>query len=436
MSTSFNSNLSTLVAAFRHAATTLPFYKDLLAKKGISSEMINTDEDFFARVPIMSKEEIFPAYPVSSLCQGGEVGSFVSAIVSSGTSGVFSYGLLTDQDVVAQKAMIDGMFRTLLAADTCPPIVINALPMGVSFVSSYPVIPTSVRSDIVLHVIKTFSNKENQIVLITDPNVLKKIVEEGVATGISWPDIRITSVIGGAGFSDSLAQYLLRQLNGEMNVSGLLQNNILGTMGLTEIGLNIFCSTPDLVSLRHLVQYDATMMQKLFGASATIDCPELMYCMSNGVHVEIHNPDADGIGDIVLTHLDTSLKTMLIRYDTGDRGKIIDATLFPEESQHMLVFPLPIVAVFGRKGDAQRDAVSPSEVKELLFRDVSIASSITGHFMITKEHGANDVFVQLKPGIQSLPQLSLGDLSVTWVPYHEYEFDMELNYEKKWKHTR
>lgn len=434
MSSSFNGNPPSLVAAFRHAASTLPFYKDLLEKKGISLEMINTDEDFFARVPIISKEEIFPAYPVSSLCQGGEVGSFVSAIVSSGTSGIFSYGLLTDQDVKAQKAMIDGMFRMFLSADTRPPIVINALPMGVSFVSSYPVIPTSVRSDIVLQVIKTFSNKKNQIILITDPNVLKKIVEEGVATGISWPGIQITCVIGGAGFSDSLTQYLLHQLNGEMRAGVPLQNNILGTMGLTEIGLNIFCSTPDLVLLRHLVQHNDTMMRKLFGASVTVDCPELMYCMSNGVHVEIHNPDADGIGDIVLTHLDTSLKTMLIRYDTGDRGKMIDVALLAEESQRLLALPLPIIAIFGRRGDARRDGISPGEVKELLFREASIASSVTGHFMIAKEHGPKEILVQMKPDIQTLPPLCLREFKVAWVPYHEYKFDMELNYEKKWKH--
>ena len=98
-----NNNNDALIHAFQHAAKTLPFYKDFLNKNGISPELVTTVDAFMSNVPVITKEDVFPVYPIEAICQDGDTGDIVSAIVSSGTTGIFSYGLLTERDIVLQR---------------------------------------------------------------------------------------------------------------------------------------------------------------------------------------------------------------------------------------------------------------------------------------------------------------------------------------------
>ncbi len=424
-----------LLNAFHHAAETLPFYKDILHKRGVNADLITSQEMFCQEVPIIQKEDIFPKYTLKDLCQNADATGCVSAIVSSGTSGIFSYGVLTHRDVAVQQEVLDTLFRSFFDVETHAPIIINALPMGVSFVSSFPVIPTSVRSDIVLKVIQTFANSTTQIILVTDPHFLKKVLDEGVAEGVCWSDIRMSCVIGGTSFSDSLTQYLLATLNGGAAAESIGMNRIFGTMGLTEIGLNIFGATPDLVSLRHAVQESEAHMQELFNMGQDDFCPELMYCFSPSVHIEIVDQDAEGVGDIVLSHLDTNLKTMLIRYKTGDRGRMVSGEILTQKTGITPALPLPLIAVYGRATELSDSGVTSNMVKEILYRDRAVAKNITGHFIIQNDNEGTRVLVQMKPGVTAVHIPSIRDISVQGVKYEEFRRDMELNYENKWKHT-
>lgn len=429
-----NTSDTLLLEAFHHAAESLPFYKDILRKRGVDVHLITNQEMFQREVPIIQKEDIFPKYPLKDLCQNADVTGCVSAIVSSGTSGVFSYGVLTHHDTVVQREVLDTLFRSFFDVKAHAPIIINALPMGVSFASSFPVIPTSVRSDIVLKVIQTFADSATQIILITDPHFLKKVLDEGVSQNIQWADARISCIIGGTSFSDSLTQYLLTALNGGA-VESAHANHIFGTMGLTEIGLNIFGATPDLVSLRHAIQENEDHMQQLFKMEQDDFCPELMYCFSPSVHIEIVNPDAHGVGDIVLSHLDTQLKTMLIRYKTGDRGRMVDGEMLAQKTGVTPALPLPIIALYGRATELSNFGITPNAVKELLYRDAFIAKNITGHFIIKNDSNTPSIFVQMKSGIDDIHIPPMRGFPVLGIKYEEFNRDMELNYENKWKHT-
>jgi phenylacetate-CoA ligase len=193
---------------------------------------IRTFEDFSRSVPIIRKADVFPIFSASDICQDGRIDDMRSAIVTSGTSGVFAYGLLTGADAVFQQKMIDEFFDYYFDAKHQSVLIINALAMGVSFSSSYPVIPTSVRPDIVIHLVKTFHAFYKRIVIVCDPNFAKKIVDDGSACGVSWKDMPVSFVAGGAWFPNSLAQYILSRVG--------RADAFLGTMGLTEIAMNIF----------------------------------------------------------------------------------------------------------------------------------------------------------------------------------------------------
>lgn len=437
MSSDINRVESQVLNSFHYASNHLSFYKDILQKHNVDHQTIVTLEDFIKFVPLLEKEDIFPVYSIQELCQDGNIDSLASAIVSSGTSGVFSFGLLSHRDVALQKETLDTLLRTLFNTENNPPIIINALPMGVSFASKYPVIPTSVRSDIVLKVIELFKNTTYQIIIITDPHFLKKIVEEGKEQGFLWSSIHMSCIIGGVGFSDSYTTYMEQLLNEpilEVSQPEGFRNQIFGTMGVTEVGLNIFGSTPDLSLIRHFLQHNKSALQKIIGIPNNTVSPALMYTMSSSVFVEVCNADEHGVGDIVMTHLDTELKTILIRYKTGDRGKFIDSSELASVSGIQPILPFPIVAVLGRSTET-KVVLTPAEVKELLYLNHEYMQKITGHFIITDATGGSrKITVQMKKEIASHEERMINSLLVTGVAYHEFSHDVELSYENKWKH--
>lgn len=417
-----------LLKAFHEINNTRQFYADFLKKKGVDASSVTTLDAFMSEVPIIEKEDVFLGHDISELTTKEHLETYISAIVSSGTSGVFSYGLLTENDLAVQKQMIDSMMEMFFDAKNNPPLIINALPMGVSFVSSYPVIPVSVRADIATKVIMTLG-KERQVVIVTSPHILQQILKEGIAQGVVWGEYRIASVIGGEAFSNSLVQYLQTLLNAG---AGEPKNYILGTMGVTEVGLNIFALTPDLIAFRNVLQQDITMATQIFGHEITA-IPEIAYQFTSTVYVEISDPDEHGVGDIVLTNIDTSLATPLIRYRTGDKGQFIErdriAPFLPQAME------LPIVAIYGRVSDIEQKPLTVPEVEEELYRDHAYASIITGHFIITEQDGHPVVLVHMAKGVESLPEKNFRDVPFVGVVYTEFPRNIELSYEHKWKHT-
>jgi phenylacetate-CoA ligase len=438
--------METITTAFQRAAASMPFYQKILKARGLDPAAVNTSEDFRTLVPIIGKEDVFPCFALPELCQESVWQDMASAIFSSGSSGVFSYGLLTKHDLLKQQCQLDDLLRLFFNAEASPPILINALSMGVSFASEFPVIQTSVRSDIVLQVIRTMREHAQQIVVVTDPHFAKKVIEDGIEEGIAWGAKPITFILGGTWTSNSLIQYLRRLIN----VPSSSNNMIYGTMGLTELGLNIFFQAPDLIEIQDQIQHRPQLLKQLFG-NRTEACPSLMYYMRDRMHIEVPYPDENGFGDVVISHLDVDIKTLLMRYNTGDQGKMIDVgalvqALKKNDSNAAPALPLPIVAIRGRSNEfASGRRVTVSMVKEAIYRDAEIARCITGHFRLHEEGDRALIRIHLKPRVTHatrieegigaiLGKMNVGQVVVQCVPYREFEHDVELNYESKWKH--
>lgn len=437
-----------VIPAFQKVAKTLPFYRKILESRNINPMLIRTLEDFYTLVPIIKKEDVFPLFTAQDICQNGDLSDMHSAIVTSGTSGVFAYGILTEKDIAFQKKMIDEMMDYFYDAKNQSVLIINALAMGVNFSSSYPVINTSVRSDIVIHLIKTFNMYYKRIVVITDPNFAKKIIEGGIEKNIDWKNISTSFIVGGTSSSSSLQTYMLTLLNNKESLPSP-KNTIQGTMGLTEIGLNIFTAPKELISVRSSIETNEILRKKLFGETSLV-CPELFYYYPTSTHIEIHNPDEQGFGSIVISNLDTLSKTPLFRYNTGDIGKKLNRADFLQQLHESgitatLPLQLPLIAIKGREQDETNSPIAPSIVKEALYRDHAIAMQITGHFKIDTKNAPITVIIQAKKNISNTDEIALrlantlkeitsAMVIVACVPYYDFGHHIELDYESKWKH--
>tara|TARA_B100002051_G_scaffold276684_2_gene326878 strand:- start:6871 stop:8151 length:1281 start_codon:yes stop_codon:yes gene_type:complete len=418
------------IAAFRYAKDNLPYYQEILDNLSVNPNEVFDLSSFADSVPILTKEDIFPKYTADQLFPTEQLSTFTSAIVSSGTSGVFSYGLVTKEGSQVQAAMLDQMLQQFFgASEEARPVIINALPMGVSFTSSYPVIPVGTRVDIALHVIKTFG-KEQQVVVITDPRLLRQLIESGEKQDINWPEYKFSAVMGGMWSSASLTNYLEDKLNRERDYSLPPQNQVLGTMGITEVGLNLFTATPDLTLLRAGIQANDEVRQSLFGAK--VGTPLLGYQLNSNVYFEIINQDQFGVGELVVTHLDPDAAPFLVRYNTGDRVKLLDDRIL-DALQFSPAVPAPIYAVYGRSSEATGD-ITVNDIKEIYYRSPDILANATDNFFVSNEDEGVVVHYQLKDSVSSATETKESGVLFRPVPFTEFKNNMGQQLDYKWKH--
>lgn len=418
------------LTAFQSTARDLPYYRDILKRNRVDPSTIVTYADFTTRVPILKKEDIFSSFEIDELCRGGIVPVFKSAIVSSGTSGAFSFSLVTKEDEMMQERMLDTFLGQFFGHTKKQIIIVNALPMGVSFSSSHPVIQTSSRADIAFEVIRTLARPEMQIVIITDPRVLKHILEIGKENGYSWGKEHISAVIGGRDYSEKFATYLRTLLQEE---GAFPHNQLFGTFGVTEVGLNIFMSTPELMDLRSLFATRADLREEILGSRAKESAPQLMSQVRDDIGVEIVNDDEDGIGTLLFTHLSPHALTPLVRYNAGDMAKWVDKEKVERLTGLQMRSPYPLVAFYGRDTQVSGGA-DIRAIEDALYSDSEIASRLTGNFLVERNKAGESIVIQLKRG-ENAPEFStIGVREVTWCAYEAFSQDMELSYDRKWKH--
>lgn len=427
------------VSSFRYAAENVPAYKKFLSGKKINPKEVNSFEDFKKKVPIIKKEDIFPKFNISELCVGGNIDGMSYSFTSSGFSGIFAYGIVTEDMVKNEKGMIDSLIDLLFNVGKEKILLVNSMPMGVSFSSSHPVLKTSVRSDMVIAFVKAFHDKFEHIIIISDPHFAKKILEEGIELGLNWKSIKVSFVLGEDWFSNSLVNYLKSFLSKE--------SQIRNTMGMTEFGLNLFNDSQNLAKIRDIAQKDEKLRYALFGKS-TEACPELMHHYINRTFLEIVNQDKKGFGEMVFSNLDKSAKMPLMRYNSQDIGKLFSYDEIKEilikNGYNKLVpeLKLPIAAISGRSGkfvSFNKKKITPEEIKEAIYRDFSVANSITGYFRLGKK-----LEIQLKKkikpdkSIEKKLQKRIFQLVNINIPIKLYEheklpYGMCLDYESKFR---
>ncbi|MFA5038139.1 MAG: hypothetical protein WC732_00480 [Candidatus Omnitrophota bacterium] len=440
---------------FQTAAARVPAYKEILAQAGLDAASIKTIDDFKKRVPVLDKEKTFGTWnknDIRKLCMDGRIEDVHVIVASSGHTGLFSYGLNTYKELERSQRALDFVLDTIFNVSGKKTLLVNCLAMGVHVASPLvSVVDTSVRPDIVIEVVKTFSHCYEQTIIVGENSFVKKVLEDGAEAGVDWTKVRPHLVLGEEVLAENMRTYFSGLL--EIDPDNPETETMIGSsFGIAEFGLNLFYETKDLIRLRRLMQKDEKLREALIGLDLG-NLPAILQYNPTKIFVE-ELPTNDGLFQLALTNLEEEAVIPLIRYNTKDEGihipyEKLQKTLKDFSYEEFLPqVKLPIMAIWGRGKIRVNEGFSirPEFIKELLYRKRDIACSITGNFRLSKSRAGLRIEIQAKEKTarcvefeNKLRALFLENIpariEIIIYPYHEFPHGMELNYERKFRYV-
>ncbi len=441
-----------VLKAFQRAAAMVPAYQHALKEKGIKAEDIQNLHTFLTKVPFLDKHNTFAKYEMKDLCAGGKLKNVHSLLTSSGHSGVFSLSVNTYDDIKYTPRAIDTVLQQLFDIDKKKTLILNALPMGVKvYTEACMLAETSVREDMIWALIQKFKMEVDQFILLAEGSFAKKVIEDGAAQkGINWSHININIITGEEGISENYRTYMAAQI-GVKKENIYKGNKLIGSsMGAAELGLNLFHETRESIKIRRLAHENKAFRKALFGDDGV--CPMLFVYYPHKHFVE--ELKQEGVYyELAVSQLDDTALIPLIRYKTGDFGKILSRdfvadTLKQFEYEVDVSSPLPFVAVSGRTKGVKipKGTLYPEQIKEALYSHVDIAKAITGNFQISQQGKNAQLEIQLKQSekltdssikilTKAIKTYSKLDVNVVCHSYENCPFGMNIDYERKFKYV-
>jgi phenylacetate-CoA ligase len=436
--------LDPLHAAFQRAASSVPAYRRLLQEHGVDPATIVDYESFATRCPILTKANTFDRFPIDQLCAEGAMRDLADVLTSSGHGGRFSFGLSTRRQHADAPAMIDFALDEAFSISQRRTLVINCLPMGVGFSSATATVATtSVREDMATALITTFGPHYDQVVIVTDPLFVRRLLDHARDRGVDWRRYRLGIVIGEEIFGEHFRAYVAGRLG--LDVEQPQNGYIMSSFGVGELGLHLGFETPATIAVRRAAAHDPLLARELFG-----DFPVLPMVLASNPQrtlMEAVEPDPSGYGRLTISMLDTALPVPLLRYQTGDVVRLLDpqrvATVLQE---HGIALPgaLPdaMLALAGRDKDKIPGGSHVGAYKDALYSNPEVADRLTGAFRVAPlEAGSVVVHVQLVRGAQSDREfetrlraalgMSADAGSVIVSSYEAFPYGMGLDYERK-----
>jgi phenylacetate-coenzyme A ligase PaaK-like adenylate-forming protein len=431
-----------VISTFQKAAADVPAYQQILQKTGVDPAGINSLEDFCAKVPVLDKQSTFGSFPVVQLCRGGHLGRPAGVLTSSGHSGQFAFGIYGMADAQGEVEQIDNALDLLFQVRSKPTLLINCLPMGVQVPTrACTLAQVSVREDMATVLVKELAQHYEQIILVGETAFIKQVLELGLRQGIDWQKILVHVIVGEEPLAENARKYLGSILGSDMHQP---QSGIIGSsMGVAEVGLNLFFEFPELIILRRMLHETPQIRHALF-PDAPASVPMLFTYNPERIFLEII-----GNNELVVTTLDPQRPLPLIRYRTGDVAQLINlealAQVIPplkEKISALGEFPLIAVAGRGEAILAGETPVFPEEVKEGIYHDPDLAAKTTGNFRLSSGPDRGVLRIQLSPGVAEEPELALrftqaishyvtAPLAVQCQAYESFRDGMILDYERK-----
>jgi len=378
-----------LLRAFARAAKCSPAYRTLLAECKVSVEQIRSADDFVRLCPITEKWNTFKRFGIRELLASDiKLEQLASILTSSGHgNNGYAFGLGTRWQASEMPFMLDLGLQMAFGIDQHRTLLINCLPMGVTFPSeAVCVANVSVREDMACAIVEQAGALFEQIILCGDPLFLKRLCDYSQMRGIDWRKHRIHVIIGEETFTESFRDYLAQILclNPDHPQSGLIGSS----MGVGELGLNLLSETRESIALRRACQRNPALLHSLMGYHPENQLlPTLMVFNPLRTFVEVVSPDSQGQGDLLISTLDSKTPIPLLRYKTGDRAKFLPAAWLQSQLQLQgLTLPipnLPLLALFGRSKDYLPDGRHLDFFKDVLYRDRAIAAHLSGAFRLS-----------------------------------------------------
>jgi phenylacetate-CoA ligase len=435
-----------LLATFRSVSARMPWYRALLAERGISPEQVRSATDFARLCPRLTKQNTFERFGVRALAATTPVTALASVLTSSGHGGRFSFGLATREMDAAGAEAIDAALDAAFDVRSRPTLALNCLPMGVTFGSRcMTVATTSVREDMVAALVQSFAPEFAQILLVADPLFLKRLTDHARDVGLDWRRHRVQVVVGEEVFGERFRSYMANRLG--LDLDDERGTWLMSSMGVGELGLHLFYETRALVSLRRLAAATPALAEDLVGPAGDAHGTPLCFTYdARRIHVEVDAPGRDGFGRLLVSMLDPELPIPLLRYETGDVARVLDAgdvRALLRRHGAPLAGDLPdrVVQLRGRTRETLPDGSHVAIYKDAIYADAATADALTGAVRLTFDGPDMTMHVQLVPGAQghagiadalrqALPAGARPASIEVW-PYGRFPFGMTLDYERK-----
>ena len=440
-----------LLKAFQRVASRMPAYADILKNAGCPPEKVSSIAAFKDSVPLICKEDIFPKYDIQDICMDGSVDRMRGAMSSSGFSGIFSFGINTLENQRNAVKAIDATLDYIFDISRKKTLFINSLAMGVGVPTSLPVAGTGVRSDMALAILRKFSPVFEQIIIISDPHFLKKILEDGAEQGIDWKRENVHLITGQDWVPETFRSYLGSMLGTDWE--SMERGLIGGNMGTAELDLSLFHESRDSIRIQRAALADKRLRYALYGEGCDIQ-PTLFHYYPHRTFLEVVE-SGDGSPELVVSMVGDDLLMPLIRYNMKDVGRIhpyneIKTILHDCGYGHLCpALKLPMLSVRGRKAHALSagDGSSPvtaEAVKQGIYQDGAVAALTTGYFRLSLGEDACVIEVQLKKGVSLSPNHETAfrkaishsveaPFTLQIYPYQSFPYSMELDYERKFR---
>jgi phenylacetate-CoA ligase len=442
------------VQQFHRVAARVPFYKRLLARRGIRPARVTDIETFRAAVPIIAKRDVFASHPLADLVVDGSLSGIETLITSSGaTASAFSLGMIDRDGTQSMVQSIDRLLDMWFRTGHRKTFMITTCAMGVTFPTSLPGSNLSVRSDRALALLRALKPYYQQFVVASDVYFLKKLLEDGHRAGMRWSEWPVQFAMGGEWFPESYRRYLASILQVDLDRRNP-RTHILSSMGAAELGFNLCFETHDTVRLRQLATADERLRHALFGAVDTV--PMIGHHDPRRWFIELTPTQELGAGGgaFVFTSVDLDAAMPLVRYRTGDCGYILPYSRVRrilralKYDAYVPELKYPLLAVAGRTDQSAtvRSTVVRMEfLRAVLYSDPRLASATTGQFHVTTRGGRLHVRIQLQaaiaPARRARVQAQFSSLFnrhvpavVHAVPYFDFRDVLSVDYERKFRH--
>jgi phenylacetate-CoA ligase len=433
-----------LIPAFIKAYRESPAYRQLITDTGLNPESVKSVADFSRMVPVTRKNNYYGKYDFQELT-GNNSRKVKLAMTSSGYSGTFAYGFTSGKVLKTGRLGVDTTLDYWFDISHRKTFLINCAPMGVHVETSLPLAETSVRSDMAVSLLQKVSPWFDQTILVGDPNFIKKIAEEGVREKINWNKLCVSIITAQDWLAESLRSYIARLI--DLDPDNPSHRGIFATMGMTELGLNVFHESKYTVALRRKLRSDNNLRSRL--VSSSMQAPPCFFHYYP-FRTYIETAENESPGEFLFTNLSDDGIVPVIRYNTGDTGDLLSYnklyTLLNNRYNDLLPdLKLPIGIMYGRKTNIfhfKDQYFYLEDVKEGLFTHTEVAACITGLTGIRIQADHLKIQVHLQRGIKKSDALNRkimkaanhflsfeGEVEV--FEYYDLPEALELNYEKK-----
>lgn len=366
-----------LPAVFQRAARHCAAYRTLLEEAGVRAEQCTSGEQVLQCAPILTKADLFERFPIQQLMVDKVPPTALAGVLtSSGHGGSnFAFGVSTRRQHHLTPDDIDLGLQQAFGIDQRSTLLVNCLPMGVVFTSNTVCVANvSVREDMALAILRQAGPLFDQAILCTDPLFCKRLLDYAAEQAFDWSQLRMNVILGEEMFSEDYRSYLAAALQVPLDEP---DGTLIGSsMGVGELGLNLFFETSETIALRRALHRQNP------------DQPLPSYFCFNPLrsYVEIVDAGADGVGDLVITMLDREAPVPMIRYRTGDRARWLTAAdrepLTEAGRRALAAVPFPMLAMHGRARDRVNADWHVDHFKALLYRKPAVADQLSGAFRV------------------------------------------------------